>query len=167
MLLELKRRHVSQRLNELQLALGRIRRRQQRGSESRDGTGGRKQADSSSSTKPGQREQYPGMDGCSPADGQQLGGVPASRSHSQENMQGRALGNYKVESRISDQQRSNNPGMLLDCQMLESQDQPLLTVPGKQELNGQITIENTTGHTDSDDMWAPADQRPGLNVDNC
>ena len=154
MLLELKRRHVSQRLNELQLTLGRIRRRQQRGSESREGTGGRKQTGSSSSTKPGEREQYPGIDGCSSADGQQQGGVPASRSHSQENIQGRALGSNKVESHISAQQRSNNSEMLLDCQMLESQDQPLVTVPGNQELNDRITIENTTGHTDSDDMWA-------------
>ncbi|CAB1443715.1 unnamed protein product [Pleuronectes platessa] len=167
MLLELKRRHVSQRLNELQLTLGRIRQRQQRGSESRAGTGGRKQTDSSSSTRPGQREQYPGRDGCSPADGQQQGGVPASRSHSQKNIQAQALGNYKVESHISHQQRSNNPEMWPDCQMLESQDQPLVTVPGKQELNGQIPMENTTGHTDSDDMWAPADQRPDLNVDKC
>lgn len=63
--------------------------------------------------------------------------------------------NYKLESHISDQQRrdavqSNNSDTLADCRMLESH--LYLNVPGQQELNSQITIENTTGHTDIDGM---------------
>lgn len=65
------------------------------------------------------------------------------------------LANYKLESHISDQQRrdavqSNNSDTLEDCQMLESHLH--LNVPGQQELNSQITIENTTEYTDIDGM---------------
>ncbi|XP_051252661.1 uncharacterized protein LOC127361792 [Dicentrarchus labrax] len=167
-LLELKRRHVSQRLNELQITLGQNRRCQQRDSKSKDGTRGHSQTDSST-TQQGQREHYPSIDGCSPADGQRQDCIPASQSHSQQTVESN---NYKVESHISDQQRSdtvqsNNPGTLLGCQMLESQDQLHVNVTGKQELNSQITIKNTTGHTDVDDMLGPTGQKLDLNVDKC
>lgn len=64
-------------------------------------------------------------------------------------------GDYKLESHISDQQRSDpvqgsNPDTLADSQRLESQ---LHTnVPGQQDPSSQITVENTTGHTDIDHM---------------
>lgn len=168
-LLELKRRYVSQRLNELQITLGQIRRCQQHDSKSKDGTRGRTQTDSSTAQQ-GQAEHYPGVDGCSPADGQRQDSIPASQSHSQQTEESGGLGDYKLESHISDQQRSdtvqsNNPDTLLDCHIPETQDRPHLNVPGKQELNSQITIENTTGHTDIDDMWGPIDQKLDLNVD--
>lgn len=67
-LLELKRRHVSQRLNKLQIRLGQIRRCQQCDSESKDGTGGRSQRDGSS-TRQRAGQQLPDIDGCSPTDG--------------------------------------------------------------------------------------------------
>ncbi|XP_023275672.1 uncharacterized protein LOC111665041 [Seriola lalandi dorsalis] len=155
-LLELKRRYVSQRLNELQITLGQLTQCQQHDSESKHRTRGRAQTDSST-TQQEQREYYPGVDGCSPPHGQRQDSIPASQSHSQQTVENRVLGNYKLESHISDQQRSgsvqcNNPETLLDCQILESHGRLQLNVPGKQELNSQITIENTSGHTDIDDM---------------
>lgn len=153
-LLELKRRHVSQRLNELQITLGQIRRCQRHDSKSKDGTRGRTQTDSST-TQQGQPEHYPDVDGCSPTDGRRQDSIPASQSHSQKTVMSTSLANYKLESHISDQQRrdavqSNNSDTLADCRMLESH--LYLNVPGQQELNSQITIENTTGHTDIDGM---------------
>ncbi|KAE8295323.1 hypothetical protein D5F01_LYC06249 [Larimichthys crocea] len=152
-LLELKRRHVSQRLNELQITLGQMRRCQQHDSKSKDGTRGYTQTDSST-TQQGQREHYAGVDGCSRADGQRQDSIPASQSHSQQTAES---SNCKLESHISDQQRGdtvqiNNPDTLPDSQMLNSQDQLHLNVPGKHKLNSQVTIENTAGHTDIDNM---------------
>ncbi|TMS07192.1 Signal peptide, CUB and EGF-like domain-containing protein 1 [Larimichthys crocea] len=152
-LLELKRRHVSQRLNELQITLGQMRRCQQHDSKSKDGTRGYTQTDSST-TQQGQREHYAGVDGCSSADGQRQDSIPASQSHSQQTAES---SNRKLESHISDQQRGdtvqiNNPDTLPDSQMLNSQDQLHLNVPGKHKLNSQVTIENTAGHTDIDNM---------------
>lgn len=54
-------------------------------------------------------------------------------------------GDYKLESHISDQQRSDTDTFRLENQLHTS-------VPGQQELNSQVTIENTTGHTDIDHM---------------
>lgn len=113
-LLELKRQYVSQRLDELQAALGHIRQCQQRDSKSKDGTRGRTQTDSSS-TQQETRQQYPGIDGFSPADSQ-----PQDSSLSQQTKEIRGLGPYTIESQLSEQQRSES---LLDCKMLESQDQ--------------------------------------------
>lgn len=161
-LLELKRRYVSQRLNELQITLGQIRWCQRHDSKSEDGTRGRTQTDSSSAQH-GQAEH------CD-ADGQRQDSIPASQIHSQQTVEDTGLGNYKLESHISDQSdtvQSNNPDTLLDYQMLESQALQHLNIPGKQELNSQITIENTTGHTDIDAMWGPIDQKLDLNVDKC
>lgn len=155
-LLELKRRYVSQRLNELQITLGQITQCQQHDSKSKDRTRGRMQTDSST-TQQKQQERYPGLAGCSPTDGQQQDSIPASQSHSQQTLGSRGLGNYKLESHISDQQRSdpvqsNNPEILLNCQMLESKDRVCLNATGTQELNSQITVENMTRHTNTDDI---------------
>ncbi|XP_042342884.1 uncharacterized protein LOC121943427 [Plectropomus leopardus] len=167
-LLELKRRYVSQRLNELQITLGHIR-QSQHDSKSNEGTRSSMEPDSST-TQQGQGEHYSGVEGsgCSPADSQQQDSILASKSHSQQRVESRGLGNYKLESHISDQQRSdtvqsNNPDTVQDCQMPESQDQLHRNVPQKQELSSQITIGNTTGHTDIDEMWESIDQN--LNVD--
>lgn len=147
-LLELKRCHVSQRLNELQITLGQIRRCQQHDSKSRDGTRGCIRTDSSS-TQPGQREHYPDVDGRRPTDGRRQDSIPASQSHSQKSVMSTIPGDYKLESHISDQQRSDAV-QSSDTDTFENQ---LHTnVPGQQELNSQITIENTTGHTDIDPM---------------
>ncbi|XP_069546468.1 uncharacterized protein [Brachyistius frenatus] len=155
-LLELKRRYVSQRLNELQITLGQIRRCQQHDSKSKDGTRGRTQTDSSIAQQ-GERELYPGVDGCNPPDGQRWDSISASQSHSQQTQETGGLDNYKLESHISDLQstntvQGNNRDTLLDGQKPKNQDQLHLNVPGKQELSSQITIENTTGQTDSDDQ---------------
>lgn len=168
-LLELKRRYVSQRLNELQITLGNIRRCQQRDSKSEDGTRGRTQADRRAAQR-GEREHYPGVDGCSSAHDRWQDSISASQSHSQQPVESRGLGDYKLESHISDQRRSVQ-GNILDtvqaCQMPEGQDRPHLSVSGKQELNSQLTIENTTGQTDTDDVWVSADQKVDLNMDKC
>lgn len=168
-LLELKRRHVSQCLNELQITLGQMRRCQQPDSKSRDGTRGLTQTDGSA-TQQEQRKHYPGIDGGSLAVGQRQDSILASQSHSQQTIE--SFGNHKLESHISGQQtsgtvQSNDPDAFPDCQMLESQDRLNLNVAGEQELNSQITIENTIGHTDIDDMWGPPDQKLDLNVDKC
>lgn len=145
-----------------------MRRCQQHDSKSKDGTRGYTQTDSST-TQQGQREHYAGVDGCSRADGQRQDSIPASQSHSQQTAES---SNRKLESHISDQQRGdtvqiNNPDTLPDSQMLNSQDQLHLNVPGKHKLNSQVTIENTAGHTDIDNMWEPTDQKLDLNVDKC
>ncbi|XP_042269345.1 uncharacterized protein LOC121898387 isoform X2 [Thunnus maccoyii] len=164
-LLELKRRYVSQRLNELQITLGQIRQCQQHDDKSKDRTRGHTQTDSNT-TQRGHSEHYPGVDGCSPSEGQRQDSIPASQSHGQQTAESRGLGSYKPESHISDQQRSDtvqtpNLDTLLDCQMQKSQDLLHLSVPRTEELNSQITIENTTGHTDIDAMWGATD----LNMD--
>ncbi|XP_026169217.1 uncharacterized protein LOC113134191 [Mastacembelus armatus] len=169
LLLELKRRYVSQRLNELQITLGQIRQCKQYDSKSKDGTRSYTQTDSA--TQQGQREHYPGESDYTIADGQLHDSIPARQSPSQQTIESRGLGNYKLESRISDQQasdnvRSNNPDTLLDCQMLQSQEQLQPNVTAKQKLS-QITTENTTGHTDTDDIWVSNEKKPDLKVDKC
>ncbi|KAF7667132.1 hypothetical protein LDENG_00078000 [Lucifuga dentata] len=140
-LLELKRRYVSQRLNELQITLSQIRQRQQRDSNSKDSTRGHIQTDSST-TQQGQKEFNPDVDSCSP--------IPASQS--QQVVVSRDLENVICDQQRGDAVQSPNP----DSQLLDRQD---LEVPGKQESTYQITIENTTGQTDIDDMWRPADPK--------
>ncbi|XP_063762752.1 SCO-spondin isoform X2 [Eleginops maclovinus] len=163
-LLELKRRYVSQRLNELQITLDQIRQSQQHFSKSKDVTRSSTETDSIT-TQQGQGDLYPGIDGCSRAGGQRK-----NESHSQQKQKSRGLGDSKLESHISDQQtnnsvQSNNPDTLLECQMLESPDH--LNVPGKHELNSRITQDNTTGQTDIDVMWELNDQKLDLNVNQC
>nr|XP_020509773.2 uncharacterized protein LOC109999162 [Labrus bergylta] len=142
-LLELRRRYVSQRLDELQTTLGHIRRCQQHDSKSREGTRGRTQTDSSSSTQQGQCQ---------------------DSSRSQQTTESRGLGPYNTESHISDQQRSES---LLDCKIIESQDQLPLKGPGEQDVCSHIRIENTTEHTDIDDIWGSSDQKLDLNKEKC
>lgn len=170
-LLDLKRRYVLQRLRELQIILSHTRQCQRHGSESKDGTGGRKHTDSSS-IQQGQREHYSTADGCCPTVGRQQDGMPAGQSRRQQTVLSEVLGNHKLEGHISDQQwsdsvQSNKPETRLDCQMPASQGQLHLNVPGIPEPNGQITIENTTAHTDTDNMWAPVDRKLDLNMDKC
>lgn len=126
-LLELKRRYVSQRLNELQITLGHIRQSQQHDGKSTYVTRSRSQTDSIT-TQQGKGDLYPGIEGCSPAGGQRKDSIPASEDHSQQKEKSRGLGNSKLEGHISDQQtidsvQRHNPDTLLDCQILESQDQ--------------------------------------------
>ncbi|KAK5904685.1 hypothetical protein CesoFtcFv8_006221 [Champsocephalus esox] len=126
-LLELKRRYVSQRLNELQITLGHIRQSQQHDGKSTYVTRSRSQTDSFT-TQQGKGDLYPGIEGCSPAGGQWKDSIPASEDHSQQKEKSRGLGNSKLEGHISDQQtidsvQRHNPDTLLDCPMLESQDQ--------------------------------------------
>ncbi|KAM6987470.1 uncharacterized protein LKV04_010315 [Tautogolabrus adspersus] len=142
-LLELKRRYVSQRLDQLQTTLGHIRRCQQHDSKSREGTRGRTQTDSSNSTQQGQCQ---------------------DSSHSQQTTESRGLGPYNTESHISDQQWSES---LLDCKIIESQNQLPLKGPGEQDECSHITIENTTEHTDIDDIWGSIDQKLDLNKEKC
>lgn len=143
-LLELKRRYVLQRLNELQITLGQITRCQQHDSKSKDGTRGCTQTDSST-TQQGESENYGSTDGLSPNDGQRRDSISASHSHSQQAEESRGLDSYKLESHISDQKsntvQSNNADTLLGCQTPGTQD---LNVPGEQELKRQPAIENTT-----------------------
>lgn len=152
-LLELRRRHVSQRLNELQITLGQIRRCQQRDSESKDGTRGRTPTDSSSAQQE-QGEHCPDIDGCHPTGGQGLDSIPASSSHCQKIVMRTSFGNYNLESHISDQRgrdtvESNNP----DTSGIQRPENDLnLNVSGQQEQSSQVTIENTSGHTDVDAM---------------
>ncbi|XP_068441414.1 uncharacterized protein [Clinocottus analis] len=155
-LLELKRCYVSQRLNELQMTLGRIRQSQQHDSESKDGTRSNTQTDSST-TQQEQRDHYPDINDWSPTGGQRQDSFPSGKSHSQQRVESKGLGNSELEGHISDQLmsdtvQSNNPDTLLDCQMLESQDQLRVNDSGKQELNSQTTQDDTTGHKDSDNM---------------
>lgn len=105
-LLELKRRYVSQRLNELQITLDHIRRCQQHDSKPKDVTRGCTHTDSGS-TQQGQREHYPGVDVCSPADGQWQDTIAASQGHSQQTVESRGLDNCKLESHVPEQQRSD------------------------------------------------------------
>ncbi|XP_076002437.1 uncharacterized protein LOC142995324 [Genypterus blacodes] len=132
-LLELKRRYISQRLNELQVTLGQIRRCQQRDSS----LGGRTQT-GGSATQQERKEINPDVGVRSPSDSQD--GFPANPSQGPESDTsaweggGRAL--------------TPNPAISKDSHMLEK----LVDVPGKQEFNDRIAIGNTTGHTDVDGM---------------
>ncbi|KAM4567238.1 uncharacterized protein PAE49_010636 isoform 2-T2 [Odontesthes bonariensis] len=134
-LLELKRRYVSQRINELQVTLGQMRQCQQHDNKSTNGTKCSTQSDSRTAQQ-GEKDHYLGGDGCSPTDGHQLYSISASQNHSQHSAESRDLGNYKPESHISEQQRSctvqtNNPNTLLNCQVLGSQELLHLNVQRK------------------------------------
>lgn len=125
--LELRRRHLSQRLNELRIRLDHIRQCRQHDSQSKDRRGCGET--DSSTTQQGQREHYPDVDGRGPSDGLRLDSIPASQSPRQKTVNN--LGNYKPEVESSDQQRDtvqdNNP----DCQIAENQ--PLSNVPSQQD----------------------------------
>lgn len=135
-LLEARRRRVSQRLNELEITLGQIRGCQRRDSQSKGGMRGRAHTRAAS------------PDGCHPGGGQGLDGVPASRSRSQKSVTGASLGNRDPESHISEREGDDPDSS--GVQRTES-DMKLI-VSGQQEGNTQIPIENTSGHTDTDAM---------------
>lgn len=124
-LLELKRRYVSQRLNELRATLGQMRQSQQPDSKSGDRTRAYTQSDSSTNQQ-GEIECYPGANGCSPTDVQQGHNISSGRSHSPHCAASRHPDNPKLASHISDQQQgatvhSNNTDALQDSLMVESQ----------------------------------------------
>lgn len=163
-LLELKRRYVSQRLNELQITLSHIRRRRQHDSTALDRAEDLTQTDGIRQQE-GAREQTAGLDGHSLFDHQRQDSALADQSRGQEIVKSRWLGNYLLESHISDGQGQNlNLETSQDCQMLENQDPSIhQDIPGKRELNSQIAIENA-GQTDIDGMWDSADQKQDVNV---
>lgn len=101
-LLELKRHYVSQRLNELQITLEHIRRCQQHGRNSKDGTRDLALTDSSS-TQPGQGKHYPVH---SASDGQRQDSTETS--HKTDTSEGKDLGNFKYESHITELQMGNS-----------------------------------------------------------
>ncbi|KAM8904697.1 uncharacterized protein AB9W97_008232 isoform 6-T6 [Spinachia spinachia] len=118
-LLELKRCYVSQRLNELQTTLGRIRQSQRHESESKNGTRSSTQTDSSASQQE-QGDHNPAVVDWSPCGGQRRYSFPCDTSHSQPRAESRGLGNSKLRSHVSDQPmrdtvQSNKPDALLDC----------------------------------------------------
>lgn len=169
-LLELRRRCVSQRLNELQITLGHIRRRPQHDGESEDGRRSPSQTDSST-TQQGEGGCYPGTAGCAAVDSWQQGSLPAGQSLGQQTAESNNLGNYELDCRIPVQERSdavqsNNPGALLDGQMFQSKDGLLLNAPGTQELSSQMTLENTSGLINVH-LRKPTDQTLDLNLDEC
>ncbi|XP_061576515.1 uncharacterized protein si:ch211-286b4.4 [Cololabis saira] len=167
-LLELKRRYVSQRLNELHVTLGQMRQCQQHDSKWKDETRGCAQSDGSTA-RLGGREYHPGLDGCSPTDGQRQYSFWVSQSQNQQHAEGRGLMNCKLDSHMSDQQRSsmvhsNNPNTLLDSQR-KSQELLQSHIPEDVKLNNQIAIDTTTDHTDIDGVCVPSDQKIDLNMD--
>lgn len=136
-LLELKRRHVAQRLNELQIRLGQIKQCQQ----SKDRTRGRSQGDSSF-TLQGAGQQPPERDGCSPTGGLWQDGSPGHQSPGQKTITSLS------ESHISGP-RSCSSGTRSDC--LAGQNQRGVDGSGQWESHSQVTIENT-GHSDVDEL---------------
>lgn len=124
-LLEMKRRHVSRRLDELHVTLGRIqRRRQEIDGESKDGTVSDTQTDSGSAQGEEQGEEqggerYPGGGDRSPTGGRRRDSFPTGESPSQRGAEGGGLGNSKLEGGVNDQSmsdgvQSNDPGALPD-----------------------------------------------------
>ncbi|CAG6003426.1 unnamed protein product, partial [Menidia menidia] len=89
-LLELKRRHVSQRLNELQVTLGQMRQCQQHDSASTAATKGGTQSDSRTARQE-EKDQYLSGNGCSPADGHRTYSVSASPNNSHHSIESRGL----------------------------------------------------------------------------
>ncbi|XP_029700281.1 zonadhesin [Takifugu rubripes] len=136
-LLELKRRHVAQRLNELQIRLGQIKQCQQ----SKDGTRGRSQRDSSF-TLQGAGQQPPERDGCSPTGGLWQDGSPGRQSPGQKTL------TSLRESHISGP-RGCSSGTRSDC--LAGQNQRGVDGSGQWESHSQVTIENTE-HSDMDEL---------------
>lgn len=131
-LLEVRRRRVSQRLNELEITLGQIRGCQRRDSQSKEGMRG-----------------HAYVDGGRPSSGRGLDGVQASWSRSRKSVTGASLGNRDLESHISRHREGDD----LDSSGIQRTESDMkLNVSGQQERNGRIPIENTSGHTDTDAM---------------
>lgn len=136
-LLELKRRHVTQRLNELQNRLGQIKQCQQ----SKVGTRGRSPRDSSFTLQAAE-QQPPDRDGCSPTGGLWQDGSPGCQSPSQKTIKSLS------ESHISGP-RSCSSGTRSDCPA--GKNQRGVDGSGRRESHSQVTIENT-GHSDKDEL---------------
>lgn len=136
-LLELKRRHVAQRLNELQIRLGQIKQCQQ----SKDGTRGRSQRDSSF-TLQGAGQQPPDIDGCSPTGGLWQDGSPGLQSPGQKTITSLSEGHISGP-------RSCSSGTRSDC--LAGQNQRGVDGSGQWESHSEVTIKNT-GHSDMDEL---------------
>lgn len=129
-LLELKRRHVSQRLHQLQNRLGQIKRCQPCDGESKDGTKDR------SSARQGAGQQLPDVDGCSPTDGLWQDVIPACQSP------GHKTGTSFSQSHIS------GPGSCSGD--TRSDQQAVVDGWGQQGAHRQITPENTNS-SDADE----------------
>ncbi|KAJ0022102.1 hypothetical protein NQD34_009592 [Periophthalmus magnuspinnatus] len=125
-LVELKRRYLSQRLNELQITLEHIRRSQQHDSNSQAGTRSLIQTDSSS-THPEQSQVSPGMGPHNASHAQRQNSTEANHSHWQPAAQAAERtdhGIFKYESHITKQQLDNQtsyPHTLLEAQHSQSQ----------------------------------------------
>lgn len=141
-LLELKRHHVSQRLNELQIRLGQIKRCQQCDGESKEGTRGHSQRDGSF-TRQGEGQQLPDIDGCSPTNGLWQDGIPACQSPGQKTIMRLSESHISGPGSYSGDTRS-------DCWAV-------VEGSGQQGEHSQITIENMAKHSDADEMLG-ADQ---------
>lgn len=140
-LLELKRRHVSQRLNQLQNRLGQIKRCQPCDGESKDGTKNCRQTDGSSARQEA-GQQLPDVDGCGPSDGLWQAVIPACQSPGPE------TGTSFRESHIS------GPGSCSGD--TRSDQQAVVDGWGQQGAHRQITPENTKS-SDADETLG-ADQ---------
>lgn len=133
-LLEVRRRRVAQRLDELGITLGQIRGCQRRDSQSKDGARGRADAH---------------VDGGRPSSGRGLDGIPASWSRSQKSVTGASLGNCDLESHMSPRGEGDD----LDSSGIQRTESDMdLSVSGQQAGTSRIPIENTSGHTDTDAM---------------
>lgn len=141
-LLELKRRHVSQRLNELQIRLGQIKRCQQCDGESKDGTRGRSQRDGSCARQ-GAGQQLPDIDGCGPTDCHWQDGIPALQSLGQKTITSLSENHVSGPASCSGDTRSDR--------------QAVVDGPGQQGEHSQITSQNMAGYSDLDETLG-ADQ---------
>lgn len=137
-LLEVKRRRVSQRLNELGITLGQIRGCRRHDSQSKDGMSG---------------HAYAHVDGGRPSSGPGPDGIPAIWSRSQKSVTGASLGNRDLESHISRLQEGDD----LDSSGVQRTES---NGSGQQEGNSWIPIENTNGHTDTNAMEVADNLQP-------
>lgn len=136
-LLELKRRHVSQRLNELQIRLDQIKRCQQCDGESKEETRGLSQRDGGS-TRQGAGQQLPDIDGCSPTDGLWQDRVPACQSPGQKTIMSLSVSHISGPESSSGDTRSDG--------------RAVVDGSGQQGAHGQIAIKNMAEYSDATEM---------------
>lgn len=139
-LLELKRRHVAQRLSELQIRLGQIKRCQQCDSKSKDATRGLSQRDGSS-IRQGAGQQLPDIDGCSPTDGLWQDRVPACQSPGQKTIMSLSESHISGPESCGGDKRSSRLAVVDGS--------------GQQGEHSQIAVENTAGYSDATEMLEP------------
>lgn len=140
-LLEVRRRRVAQRLDELGITLGQIRGCQRRGSRSRDGAGGRA---------------YAHVDGGRPSSGRGLDGIPASRGRGQKCVTGESLGKRDSESGTCPRGEGDD---LESSGVRRTESDMDLRGSGQREGTSRIPVENTSGETDMDAMQVAEDQQ--------